>query len=128
VAQIKIYGLKSALAGRQNAISDAIHAAVVEQLALPPEKRFHRFLWLDKEDFFFPADRSDHYLIVEISLFEGRTTQTKKNLIRGLFTSLETLNFAPQDVEITLFETPRANWGIRGQCGDELALNYRVEI
>jgi Tautomerase enzyme len=35
---------------------------------------------------------------------------------------------APQDVEITVFETPRANWGIRGVPGDELALGYKVDV
>lgn len=129
MAQIKIYGLKSTLQGQQIAISNAIHEAVVETLALPREKRFHRFFGLEGDDFFFPADRSERYLILEISMFEGRAVETKKALIRALFEHLETeLGIAPQDVEITISETPRHNWGIRGQCGDELGLTYKVEI
>lgn len=128
MAQIKIYGLKSALKPRQNAISDAIHGALVQHLGLPIDKRFQRFFALESEDFLFPADRSEDYLIIEISLFEGRAIATKKSLIRALFENLEALGIAPQDVEITLFETPRANWGIRGQCGDEVGLNYKVEV
>jgi len=31
-------------------------------------------------------------------------------------------------VEITLSETPRHNWAIRGAAGDELDLDYRVEV
>ena len=31
-----------------------------------------------------------------------------------------------QDVEITIFETPKNNWGIRESCEDELALSYKV--
>jgi hypothetical protein len=34
----------------------------------------------------------------------------------------------PQDVEITIVETPRANWGIRGQVASELALGYKVTV
>ena len=128
MAQIKIYGLQSALQNRQREISDAIHAAVVESLALPQDKRFHRFFALDRDDFFFPADRSDNYLILEISMFEGRSVETKKQLIRALSDHLNEIGIAPQDVEITLFETPRAHWGIRGQCGDELGLGYKVEV
>lgn len=53
----------------------------------------------------------------------------KKGLLRLLFTRLETeLNISPNDVEITIFETPRCNWGIRGLPGDELQLNYKVEV
>ena len=31
-------------------------------------------------------------------------------------------------VEITIFETPRGHWGIRGLPGDELDLNYTVQV
>lgn len=129
MAQIKIYGLKSALEGQQIGISNAIHAAVVETLALPQEKRFHRFMALGENEFFFPTDRSERYLIIEISMFEGRGVETKKALIRALFQKLEAeVGIVAQDVEITIFETPRSNWGIRGQCGDELWLSYTVEV
>jgi hypothetical protein len=38
------------------------------------------------------------------------------------------LNILPNDIEITIFETPKHNWGIRGLPGDELNLNYKAEI
>lgn len=34
----------------------------------------------------------------------------------------------PENVEITIFETPKQNWEIRGMCGDELALGYKVNV
>lgn len=127
MAQVKIYGLRSAVAPRRAAISDAIQRALVTAFGLPEDKRFQRFLLLDREDFVHPRDRTDDYLIVEISCFEGRSVETKKALIRQLFRELESaVGIAPQDVEITITETPRANWGIRGQVGDELVLSYRV--
>lgn len=128
MAQVKVFALESALAGRQLEISDAVHAAVVEALSLPIEKRFHRFLPLSSDNFFYPADRSEQYLILEISMFDGRAVETKKALIRSLFFQLSQIGFEPQDVEITITETPRHNWGIRGQCGDEIGLNYSVEV
>jgi hypothetical protein len=33
-----------------------------------------------------------------------------------------------QSLEITITETPRVNWGIRGQNAADLTLNYRVEV
>jgi phenylpyruvate tautomerase PptA (4-oxalocrotonate tautomerase family) len=67
-------------------------------------------------------------MIIEISMFEGRTTETKKQLIRMLFARLAERNLvAPQDLEITIIETPKSNWGIRGLPGDELVVNYKVE-
>ena len=129
MAQIKIYGLKSALAPRMQALSDAIHDSVVEALQFPPDKRFHRFISLDREEFIYPADRSDQYTIIEISMFEGRTTETKKELIRLLFSNItKRIGISPTDIEITIFETPKANWGIRGKPADELTLTYKTEV
>ena len=62
-------------------------------------------------------------------MFEGRSKETKKALIRKLFANLEKrAGIAAHEVEITIFETPKGNWGIRGQCADELALGYKVEV
>jgi phenylpyruvate tautomerase PptA (4-oxalocrotonate tautomerase family) len=129
MAQIKIYGLKAALDPIKARLSDIVHSCVVDVLELPADKRFHRFIALDPDDFRYPSDRSERYLIVEISIFSGRTTVTKKRLIQLLFKRLHAeLDLLPQDVEITIFETPKANWGIRGKPGDELELSYTVEV
>ncbi|MFN5728901.1 MAG: tautomerase family protein, partial [Pseudanabaena sp.] len=37
-------------------------------------------------------------------------------------------DIAPLDIEIILIETPSYNWGIRGMAGDELNLNYKVNV
>lgn len=129
MAQIKIYGLRENLNPIKRKLSDIIHDCVMETLSLPSDKRFHRFFPLDREDFHYPPERSDRYTIIEISMFEGRSDESKKNLIRTLIKRLnDGLSISPQDVEITIFETPRLNWGIRGGPGDELGLNYKVEV
>jgi phenylpyruvate tautomerase PptA (4-oxalocrotonate tautomerase family) len=129
LAQIKIYGLREHLDTVKKQLSDVIHACLVEAFKLPADKRFHRFLALDPSDFIYPADRSERYTIIEISMFEGRSDEAKKRLIRLLFEKLNAeLNISTQDVEITIFETLRQNWGIRGMAGDELSLNYDVKV
>lgn len=129
MAQIKIYGRKEYLNPIKARLSDVIHNCAMETLQLPAEKRFHRFFPMEAADFLYPADRSERYTIIEISMFEGRSDKAKKYLIHLLFERLQgELDIPPQDVEITIFETPRQNWGIRGQTGDEIGLNYKVEI
>lgn len=129
MSQIKIYGLAKHLNPIKAKLSDSIHACIVEALQYPADKRAHRFFPLDESDFYYPPGRTEKYTIIEISLFEGRAVETKRRLIRLLFERLECeLEILPQDVEITIFETPKSNWGIRGQMGDELALNYKVEV
>ncbi len=62
-------------------------------------------------------------------MFEGLTVETKKQLIRLLFARThEALGLAPNELEITIMETPRHNWGIRGAPADEIGLSYKVEI
>lgn len=129
MAQIKIYGLKAHLNPIKARLSDVIHSCVVDALSFPPDKRAHRFFPLEPEDFYYPAGRTPRYIIVEISMFEGRTVETKKKLIRLLFERTQReLDLAPADLEITITETPKFNWGFRGEPGDEIGLNYKVEV
>ena len=53
----------------------------------------------------------------------------KRALIVDLFTRVEAqAGISPHSLEITLTETPKVNWGIRGQNAADLTLNYRVEV
>ena len=129
MAQIKIYGLRPEFAPIRQQLSDVLHSCIVDALQYPADKRFHRFILLDKEDFYFPESRSNSYMIIEISMFEGRSIEAKKALIHTIFERIEVeLGIVTNDVEITIFETPRHNWGIRGKTGDELGLNYKVDV
>ena len=113
----------------QRELSDIIHSCAVDALAFPKEKRFHRFIALADGDFIHPPDRSERYTVIEILLFEGRSVEAKKRFIRLLYErNREHLQLDPMDLELTLIETPRHNWGIRGLPGDELDLNYRVDV
>lgn len=129
MGQIKIYGVKDKLNPIKETLSTIIHSCMMEALAYPADKKFHRFFPMDKEDFYFPSERTEAYTIIEISMFEGRTMETKKHLLALLFEKINNqLSIAPQDIEITIFETPKHNWGIRGLPGDELALSYKVNV
>ena len=130
MAQIVIWAHRSALAPqRRAALSSAIHGAVMAALEYPADKRFQRFVALDDEDFIHPDDRGDDYTIIEISMFEGRSEAAKRALIAELFDRIEHEAGIPShSVEITITETPRLNWGIRGQNAADLALGYQVEV
>jgi phenylpyruvate tautomerase PptA (4-oxalocrotonate tautomerase family) len=128
MAQVKVYGERGHLREVRDRLSEIVHGVNRRVLGLPAEKRFHRFIALDEEDLLCPADRSAAYTIIEISMFEGRAPETKKALLYALMHDISRgLGLPVQDIEITIFETPRANWGIRGKTGDELSLNYKVD-
>jgi len=129
MAQVKIYGLREKLNPVKKRLSDVIHSCVMDALGLPQDKRFHRFFPMERADFFFPPDRTENYTIIEFSMFEGRSVESKKMLIKLLFERISReLGISKTDLEITMFETPRHNWGIRGLPGGELELSYKVEV
>mgnify|MGYP000203673057 FL=1 len=87
---------------------------------IPHGKHTIRFECLDKEDFFYPEDRSENYIAIEINLMQGRLEGTKKRLIKMLFSELEyKIGIKSYDVEITIKEQPAHCWGFRGMTGDE---------
>jgi hypothetical protein len=112
MAQIKIYARRALLAECQALISLAVHSALVSALQYPEDKKFQRFFPLDDGDFIHPADRSERYTIIEVSMFEGRSVGAKRALIQALFDNLKAhADIDGQDVEITLFETPKNELG-----------------
>ncbi|SPL93307.1 putative [[Actinomadura] parvosata subsp. kistnae] len=121
---MKVYGRRDVWAGRQREVSDLLQSCLVSAWGIPEDKRFHRFLLLDADDFVCPQ-RSERYLIIEVVCFTGRSDEAKKALIREIY---EKSGFDPEDVEITIIEMPKPNWGIRGVPADELSLSYKVEV
>ena len=129
MAQIKIYGIREHLEPVKARLSDIIHSCVVEALEYPTNKRAHRFFPMSAEDLYFPASATPRYTIIEISMFEGRSVETKKRLIRLLFERIcAAIDRAPSEIEVTITETPRHNWGLRGLPGDEVGLAYKVDV
>jgi hypothetical protein len=128
MVQTKIYGLREHLDPIKAELSDVIYTCVIDALQYPSDKRAHRFFPLDPSDFFYPEGRTDRYTIIEFSMIEGRSVEAKKQLIRLLFERVQSLGISTQDLEMTIFETPKHNWGFRGLPGDEHQLNYKIEV
>jgi phenylpyruvate tautomerase PptA (4-oxalocrotonate tautomerase family) len=127
--QTKIYGLALQLNPIKAELSEVIHSCFVDAWAYPVEKCFHRFFPLESDNFIYPADRSDRYMIIETVMFEGRSVEAKKQLIRLLYERIgDRFGIAANDIEIVLIDTPAHNWGVRGGPGDELSLNYKVKV
>lgn len=129
MSQVKIYALRETLASIRKLISDVIHSCVVDALHFPSDKRAHRFFPMAREDFIWPDGRTENYLIIELIMIEGRSVEAKKKLIRLLFDRIsDQLGISQIDIEVCILESPAHNWGFRGMHGDEIRLNYKVEV
>ena len=126
---ITVYGIDEYLNPIKSKISDTLHGCMTKVLGMPADKRAHRFIPLDKSNFYYPAGRSNHYTVIEINMMEGRSVDTKKALIKAIFDAFESeLSISPADVEITIDEQPAHCWGFRGITGDEAKLNYKINV
>lgn len=127
---IVVYGIRDKLNPIKSQLSDIIHGCMQSVLGMPEDKRAHRFIPSDREDFYYPGGRSDAYTVIEINMMAGRQPDTQKALIKALFQALENqLSLAPIDVEITIKEQQPYQWGFRGMTGDEARdLKYKVNV
>ncbi len=129
---IVIYGIRENLDPIKSEMSDVIHECLMSVLGLPEHKRFHRFIPMAREDYFYSKQdgRTDAYTVIEINLMEGRQKDTIKSLVKGLFKEFERqLGIAPADVEINIHQQPAHCWGFRGMTGDEVKdLTYKINV
>ena len=75
-----------------------------------------------------PPGSSDDFVLVEVTMFAGRSRQAKRLLYRALCaTSARWCR--PTDVFVVLQEPPTENWGIRGgQMASEVDLGFEVHL
>ena len=127
---IVIYGIKDHLNPVKAQLSDVIHGCMQAVLGIPEDKRAHRFIPMDAEDFYYPGGRTSAYTVIEINMMQGRASETQKALIKELFRKIETeLGISPVDIEVTIKEQPAHCWGFRGMTGDEVRdLKYSVNV
>lgn len=127
---IVIYGIAEQLNPIKAKLSEVIHGVMQSVLGMPEDKRAHRFMPMDRSDFYAPGGRSDAYTVIEINLMAGREIATQKCLIKTLFADIEQqLGIQPADIEVIIKEQAPYQWGFRGMTGDEVTdLTYKVNV
>jgi len=108
-------------------IKKLVMDSVVESLQLPANDRNIRII--EYPAYLFQM-RPPYEVLIEISMFLGRTKDTKKKLYQTIVNSLEKNGLIEKEkVLITLNEQPLENWGIRGGISaDEIDLGFTVKI
>jgi phenylpyruvate tautomerase PptA (4-oxalocrotonate tautomerase family) len=106
---------------------DLVLNAVVESLKLIPDDRNIRILEYKPELFQMKAP---YEIIIEVTMFSGRSKATKKKLYKLLVDSLfDNLKIERNKIFIVINEQPMENWGVRGGIpADEVQLGFDVNI
>ena len=112
---VKINLLKGKSAEYKKTVFDCVHQGLIESLGISDWDRFQRLIEFDRTDFEAPAEKSDNFMIIELTIFPGRTREQKKAAIEIITAKLvEALSIAPKDVFIIISEPPLENWGMAG--------------
>lgn len=53
--------------------------------------------------------------VVTIEMWEGRTEEQKEKLMKAVINAFETIGIKKERVTVIMHDTPKSNWGIRGE-------------
>jgi len=112
---VKIEMLKGKSIEYKQTVLDSIHEALVTSLSIEDWDRFQRIIEYDRSAFEFPSFKSDNFMLIELTLFPGRTKSQKSAAISTITRLLaDRLALDPGDVFIVINEPPLENWGMGG--------------
>ena len=100
----------------RKALSDGVHRAMIEAIAIPPDDRFQVITeYLPEALIYDPqylgVHRSDRVVFVQITMSFGRKPQQKRKLYKRMAEILaQAPGLLPEDLLINLVETSWENW------------------
>lgn len=104
-------------------LGDAVQAALVETMGVPERDRFqvinqHQPGGLVFDRAYLDIPRSDRFVVVQVTLSAGRSTEVKQAFYRRLADLLhERVGVSTDDVAICLVENAREDWSFgRGEA------------
>ena len=115
-------------ASRKQRIVESIHDALVQAIGMPDDELFNLASEYNPGDFFYSRTfngiaRSDHLVVVEITMRRGRSDAMKKALYAEIAANLEKrAGVSPKDVFIFTHENDYSDWSVgNGQFAMVLA-------
>ena len=127
--QVRIETRNHWLKGRQEALFDAIQAAMVEGIKIPEDDRCYRLVTYDEAHFPPVPGKGDRFTIIEIELFAGRTLDAKRKMYAAIARNLKAaLGLEAEDIRVVLSEATRDNWALDGKPASEIDLGFKVEV
>ncbi len=113
---VKVELIKGKSPEFKKTVFDCIHDGLVESLGIEDWDRFQRISEYDKADFEIPSFKTENFMIIELTLFPGRTREQKGKAIETITENLKMrLSVDPSDVFIIINEPPLENWGMGGK-------------
>ncbi len=103
-------------AAYRRTLGEIVYQALVTATGVPEHDRFQTITEHDPDNFLFDRsylgiERSDDFVVIQITFNAGRTLEQKKALYKAIAEGLhEALGLRLEDVFINLVEVPKENW------------------
>ncbi len=125
----RIEGRRTRTSDEVQALIEAVYLAQREALRVPEWDRQIRYIEHKPDHFHVIPGTSENYVLVEISMFSGRSLEAKRALYKRIVERVTPLGIDPSDITIVIHEIPAENWGIRGGVpASEVELGYKVDV
>jgi phenylpyruvate tautomerase PptA (4-oxalocrotonate tautomerase family) len=126
---VKIEMRAGKTAAYKKALLDGVHQALVVAFKIPDNDRVQKICEFTPENMEIPANKTADYIIIEITAFQGRSLDAKRNLYKNIVTELSArTGIRGDDIAIILQEVPLENWGVRGKPASEVDIGFKVNV
>ncbi len=113
----------------KRALLDAVHTSLVVAFRIPEHDRNQRISEYAPEDFEASPGRGQHFTVVTIDAFAGRSLEAKRRLYKELASRLEPLGVPPNDLVVVVHDIPLESWGTRGgKAACDVDLGFEVKV
>lgn len=127
---VKIEMLKGKSSDYKKTLLDGVHQALIDTLKIPDYDRIQRIYELEKENFEISSNKTEDFLLIELTIFKGRSFEAKRNLYKAVVDNLEkALGIKRTDILIVINEPPLENWGVAGgKPANEADLGFKINV
>ena len=110
-------------------VLDAVHASLVAAFKIPAHDRNQRIVEYEPADFEASAGKGEHFTIVTIDAFAGRSVEAKRALYQELVSRLAPLGIPPNDLLVVVHDVPLESWGTRGgKAACDIDLGFQIKV
>jgi 5-carboxymethyl-2-hydroxymuconate isomerase len=107
----------------------AVNDAMIESLKVLQDTHPVRLCEYDRDAFLIPQGASDAFTLIDVTIYPGRSLETRRALYLAIVRALAPFGIAGLDLRIVLYEVPLENWGLRGGVpASEIDLGFEIEI
>ena len=105
---------------RLDKVSQAVQAALINTLGIPPEDFYQLIFEFPREHFrhtrsFVGMSYTDDLILLDVTFIEGRSKEKKLSLLSYLNKQVSNAaNLSPDDLVITIYEMPGENFSFGG--------------